>query len=151
MAISGVQDGCDSLHPPPVASQEVPCHPRTSACAEKDVPMTVLTLLNNGFSLFLWAQASSHTLSPVTFGSPAHRALLPIAPSGCVHTANPSPLPGTDFQSLSLSAQPSPECLRYGVPGSGTDGLCSSLSALSSSVQLLCFFLEALRFPLCPS
>ena len=32
--------------------------------------------------------------------------------------------------------------LSYGDQGSGTDGLCGSLSALPSSIQLLCFFSE---------
>ena len=41
----------------------------------------------------------------VVFSSLTHSAPLPI-PSGCLHTANPSPLPRNDLQSLSHSAQP---------------------------------------------
>ena len=35
-----------------------------------------------------------------------------LAPSGCFYTANPHHLPRTGFQSLSLSTQTPPECLR---------------------------------------
>ena len=53
---------------------------------------------------------------PVAHSSPACGTLL-ISPSGCLHTANHSPLPGTDLWSLSLSAQPPPEHLRLWCPG----------------------------------
>ena len=49
--------------------------------------------------------------SDMAFPSPAHGTLL-LSPSGCPHTTNPSPLPGNDLQSLSLSTQPPPEHLR---------------------------------------
>ena len=42
---------------------------------------------------------------------PRHGSLLP-SPLGCLHTANPNPLPGTDPWSLSLSSQPPSEHLR---------------------------------------
>ena len=45
-----------------------------------------------------------------------------LSPLGCFHTANPSPLPGTDLLSSPLSA-----CLWLWCPGCGTDGLWSSL------------------------
>ena len=65
----------------------------------------------SGALLLLWAQTSSWVPSAVALHSPAHGILLP-SPSGCFHIANHSPLPGTDLQSLSLSVQPPPECLR---------------------------------------
>ena len=40
-----------------------------------------------------------------------------LAHLGCLHTANPSPLPATDLWSLSLSVQPLPKCLRLWCPG----------------------------------
>ena len=49
------------------------------------------------------------TPQPLGYHSPTCGILL-LSPLGCHHTANPSPLPGTDLQSLSPSAQP--ECLR---------------------------------------
>ena len=61
------------------------------------------------------------------------------SPSGSLHSANPSPLPRTKFQSLSLSASPCPSISCCGVQGGGADGLCSSHSALASSVQLMGF------------
>ena len=66
--------------------------------------------------MFLWwshplPQASSCTLSAVGPGSPAL--------SGCLHIANPSPLPGTDFWSLNLSAQALSKYLSCGVLGDG--------------------------------
>ena len=58
-----------------------------------------------------------HSLpQPMVYHSPASGTLL-LSPSGCSHTASPSPLPGIDFWSLCLSAQPLPECLRQWCPG----------------------------------
>ena len=48
--------------------------------------------------------------------TPASGALL-LSSSGCPHTASPSPLPGVDLQSLSLSTQPLPKHLRPWCPG----------------------------------
>ena len=78
---------------------------------------------------------------PPEFPQLSHSTPQPILlprPSGCVHIANLSLLPRTDLQWLSLSAQPLPKHPSCGVWGGGTDGLCSSLSALPFSVQLLC-------------
>ena len=72
------------------------------------------------------------------YGIPAYGTLL-LSPSGCLHTASPCPLLGTDLWSLSLSAQPLLSLSGFGVQGSDADYLCSSRSALPSSVQLLCF------------
>ena len=52
----------------------------------------------------------------VAHHSPTHGTVL-LNPLGCPHTANSSPLPGTDLWSLSLSVQPPPECLRLWCPG----------------------------------
>ena len=77
--------------------------------------------------------------------SPAGPGLLPHslgcdAPLPVPLMANSSPLLGTDLHSLSLSAQPPPNCLRLWYTWQcGTDGLWSSLSALPSSVWQLHF------------
>ena len=55
---------------------------------------------------------------PIAHHSPACGALL-LSPLSCLHTANPSPLPGTDHQSLSLSAQHLTQCLRLWCLGWG--------------------------------
>ena len=88
-----------------------------------------------------FSQVPSALASP----SSAHGILLPthgtllLSPLGCLHTANPSPLPGTDLQSLSLSAQPPPECFRLWCLGNIADDPCHSHSAFPSSFQLLHF------------
>ena len=56
-------------------------------------------------------RAFSQVLSAVAFLSPACGALLP-SPLGYLNTTNPSLLPRTDLQSLSLSAQPLPKHLK---------------------------------------
>ena len=82
-----------------------------------------LTLPNNGVLLLLRAQTFSLVPSAMEFHSPVHSTLLPacgtllLSPLGCFHTAKPSPFPGIDLQSLSLSVQPPPECLRLWCPG----------------------------------
>ena len=75
-------------------------------------------LPNNGALSLLWVWTFSQVPSTVAFHSPALSVQLPLAAahcsldSGCLHTASPSPLPGTDVQSLGLSTQPPPELLR---------------------------------------
>ena len=64
----------------------------------------------------LQAQTSSRVLGTVALSSPACGTSLP-SPSGCLHKANPSCLPGTDLQSLSLSMQPLADHLRLWCPG----------------------------------
>ena len=54
--------------------------------------------------------------------SPAHGTLVP-SPSSCLHTVNPSPLPRTEFRSLSLSAQLPPKLLRLWCQVGGADDL----------------------------
>ena len=76
-----------------------------------------------------------------------------LAPSGCVHAANPSPLPGIHW-SWSLSSQPLP--IPAGEPTSllgwwvlvGTDPLCGNLFALPSAPMLLRSPLWLRRSPL---
>ena len=78
-------------------------------CSGKDIPMVVCPSFsrppNNGSLLLLWAQTSSEVSSAMAFCSLAHGAMLP-RPSGCLHTANPSPLLGIELRSVNLSAQP---------------------------------------------
>ena len=100
-----------------------------------------LTLPSNGALILLRAQTSSWVSWAVTLLYPA-LGTPSLAPSGCLHTANPRPLPGTDFQSLSLSIQALPKHNQAVVSG-GTDGFCA-LSLLcppqSSSCCFLCSF-----------
>ena len=56
-----------------------------------------LALPNNGALLLLQAQTASHTPSAVAPAS--------LPSSGCFHTANPSPLPGTDLWSPKPESQ----------------------------------------------
>ena len=80
---------------------------------------TLLILTNNGALPLLWVLTFSWVLSvmacciswPLPYGSLTCGALF-LSPLGCLHTINPSPLLGTDLQSLSLSAQPPPKHLR---------------------------------------
>ena len=67
--------------------------------------LSSLTLPNNGTLLLLQARPISRVPLATAFCSPAHGTLL-ASPSGCLHTANPSPPPKTDFQNLSLGTQP---------------------------------------------
>ena len=53
---------------------------------------------------------------PMIYRSPICGSLL-LSPLSSLHTCSPSPLPGTDLWSLSISAQPPPEHLRLWCPG----------------------------------
>ena len=81
-----------------------------------------LPVLNNGALIPLRAQISSHVPLAVAFHSLAHGALLP-SPSGCLHTANPNPLPGTDLWNLSLRIQSPLKHFSLWCLGGGADGL----------------------------
>ena len=117
----------------PQTMQEAPCYPqpvpeaphplRVHAWAGKAIPMVVChsssPFPSNGTLLLLQAQASSRVplalvlCCPMWFTAPESLGLSP-------HTANPSPLPLTDLQSLSLRvlrAQPPPKHLRLWCPG----------------------------------
>ena len=63
--------------------------------------------------------------------APSTRVTLLPSPLGCLHTINPSPLPGTNLWSLGLGAQPHLSVSAFGVCASGSDDLCSSHSAFS--------------------
>ena len=79
--------------------------------------------------------------STLAFGSPACGIPLP-SPSGCLHTANPSALPGTNLWSLSLSAQPRPEHLRQWSPGVVVQVICVALTLFCPPQSILCTFLH---------
>ena len=66
-----------------------------------------------------WRLASSMVpdLLPGSLGCGAHLPSLWHSPSVFLHTANTSPLPRTDLQSLHLSTQPPPQHLRLCCPG----------------------------------
>ena len=78
------------------------------------------------------------TPQPLLYSYPAHGTLL-RSPSGCLHNANPNPLPGTDLQSLSFSAQP-----HLSISGCGVcqvQMICAALSLLFHSHTCCCTFL----------
>ena len=105
-----------------------------------------LTLPNNGSLLLLKSQASCCTPSAVALSSPACGALLP-SPSGCPHTTNPIPLPGTDLQSLSLSSQPPPTHLGLWCSGAVVPFVCVALSLLCPPQSSFCAFLQGFEVP----
>ena len=69
------------------------------------------------------------------------------SPSGCLHTANPSPLPRIVLWSLSLSTQPLPEHLRLWCPGAAVMMVCAALSLLWHPQSGCCTFLWGFEFP----
>ena len=110
------------------------------------VQPTHLSLLDNGALLLLWAQTSSQVplavmLCFLTCGTP-----LP-SPSGCLHTANVSPLPLTDLWSLSLSAQPPPECLMLWCLGAVVWMVCEVLTARGPPQSSCCALLHDFEVP----
>ena len=115
-----LESGCAGLPPLPtdeargalshLASQEVPpTHSlalQEPACLQRKLflwqAIPPLSLPNSGSLLLLGPRCTCHIPSAAEVCSPSFGALLP-SPSGCLHTVSPSPLPGTDLQSLSLS------------------------------------------------
>ena len=98
---------------------EVPHPLRVHACAGKDIPIVVCLssscppqqctlLLLQGQPPPRFPQLWHSAPQPMVFGFPAHGTPLP-SPLDCFYIANPSPLPGTDLWSLSLSIQCLPE------------------------------------------
>ena len=78
---------------------------------------------------------------------PSSVAFCPLAcsapfpsPSGCLHTANPRPLPGADLQSLSLSIQPLPKHLSLWCPVV-VQMICAVLTLLCPPQSRCCTFL----------
>ena len=109
-------------------------------CSQKDVPMAVppahsLALPNSG-TLLLWqAQTSSHPPLAV-----AHSSLFP---SGCFHTAYPSPFPRTDLCVQASVPSPCPGVSGWWYQSSVRFALC-----FASSDQLLHFSLRLWASPL---
>ena len=69
--------------------------------------------------------------------------MLP-SPLGCLHTANPSPLPGSKLQSLGVGAQPLREHLTL-VSGRVVQMICAALTPLFRSQTSCCAFLGIWR------
>ena len=84
------------------------CRERCSYVGPAPPPHSIPT---SGTLLLLWPQASSY-LSQLWGTAPQPMAHCSLFPSGCFHTANRSPLPGSDLYRSSLSAQSPPKCLR---------------------------------------
>ena len=82
---------------------------------------------------------------PLLFFSPANGKLLP-SPSGCLHRANPSPLPKTDLWSLS-------QCLVLArasqtvVSGTVLQMICAPLALLCPPQSSCCAFLSDFEVP----
>ena len=131
--------------------QEVPNPLRVCAYTGKDslwrsTPPPV-ALPNNGALLLLWAQTSSWIPLSVALYAPVNGALL-HSPSGCLQTANPSPLPGTNFWSLSLNVQPLTEHLRLWCLGMVVQMVCVALTLLFPSQPSGYAFLGDFEVPL---
>ena len=88
------------------------------------------------FSL-LWRSPSQL----MAYHSPAHGTLL-LSPLGYLPTASPSPLPGTDLQSLTLSTQPPAV-----VSGAVVQMICAALTLLCCSQFSCCAFLSDFEVP----
>ena len=109
-------------HPPPPSGRL--CMHRIDSYGSQPL---LLTLHNSVSLLLLPAQTSSQVSSAVVFYSPPCGTQLPV-PSGCIHTANSSPLPRTELWSLSLNTRTCPGVSGCGVCGGVRDDLCSTYS-----------------------
>ena len=109
-------------------------------------PPPPFVLPNNGILLLLWVQTSSHVPLAIGLISLACVMLLP-SPSGYLHTAYTSPLPGTDLQGLSLSAQPPPKHLRLWCPGTVVPRIFPVLTLLCPPQSSCCAFLCNFEVP----
>ena len=120
-----------SYHLCATSAPHVPHHLKAHACAGEEIPMVVHSSSSHppqqqylassvGSDLLL----GSLRISTVEFYSLARGTLLP-SPSGGLHTANSSPLPGTDLQSLSLRPPHRPSVSGCGVQSA--DDLYGSL------------------------
>ena len=121
-----------------------PVHVQRRCSSDGPIPPP-LALPQNGPLFLLQSWAFFCTPLALVLHSPAMAYSSP-PPSVCHHPANPSPLPKTDLQSLSLRAQPPPKVSGCGVLDSGINGLLFPF--LSPAPTL---FSEALMFPLHPS
>ena len=145
---SGVWDSCSGLPPPPVAHARGSLLPERPQCAEKDIPMSVYP--SSSCLPQQWPLTSSVGPGLLSWSLDCG-TLLPrpwhTIPSGCLHTANPSPLPRTDLQNLSLSAQPQPEHLPLWCLGAGVQMMCAVLTMLCPPQSSCCAFLCNLEVP----
>ena len=92
------------------------------------------------------AQTSSRVLVAVALCSLACDAPLPL-PSGCLHIANHSPVPGSDLQSLTLSAQPPLKHLRLWCSGTVVVIVCVALTLLCPPQCHCCTLLQNFVVP----
>ena len=98
------------------------------------------------------ARLPLRVLSAVAIHSIAHGAPL-LSPSGCLHTAIPSPVPGTDLQGLSLSNQPPPKRLNLWCLGQWfrwSVQLLVCFSLLSPAAELFLVTLRSLHLSWSP-
>ena len=104
-----------------------------------------LIFSSNG-TLLLLSQNSSWVPLAMTLCSSAYYVPLP-SPSGCHHTANPSPLPGTDLWSLSLRTQSPPKYLWLWYLGMVVEMVYAALILLCSPQSSCCAFLHDFEVP----
>ena len=99
---------------------------------------------NNGTLLLFWVQNFSQVPSALKFCFPVH-CMLFFSPSGCLHTANPIPLPElTRAWVTAPSLHPSVSVC--GAGGGGADDLLA-LTLLCSSQSSCCNFLSKFEVP----
>ena len=98
-------------------------------------PLALLTLV----FCFSWGSRHPPSFPQVWCSTSQPLAQCFLSPSSCLHTANSSPLSGTDLQSLSISIQPLPEHLRLWYLGAVVPMVFVNLSPWPSLSQLLHF------------
>ena len=145
-------DSCSPSKCPLITCRIVPedSHPlRVHACAWRFLWWStppLLTLPNNGDLLLLWVQISQ-VPSTVVFCSPSHITLSPN-PSGCLHTANASPLPGTDSPEPE-SQHPAPMWKSQAVVSGAVElMICAALILLCPPHSSCCTFPSDFEVPL---
>ena len=96
----------------------------------------------------LLASCMGPSFIPYSCGSPLsspwHTTPEPLR---LIHTGNPSPLPGTDLQSLSLNVHALPEHLRLCCSGVVVPMVYSSLSLLWPLLSRCCAFPQDIEVP----
>ena len=119
--------------------------PSESLCTCRGVPMVVQPFFSHPPQQWCLAFPAGPVL---LLGSPGCGILLPSlwhiapSPSGCLHTANPSPFHGTDLRSLSLSAEYPARAFQPVVSGEVVQMIYVALSLFFPPQSTCCAFLS---------